>query len=204
MILQELSRKMSKMVLILCCFTVMCACLFFNAKNTFALGLSVEFVTKDKDNQWDVEKDEPIYAKEPTQEKIKTRISDTRRIDFIYLCIQANDYTSVTIKNDLQPAFIEVLDTSENITQEGFYYYKITKNATYIIQAQDGEDSFYVDIPVTIIGEFGERDTESPVILSLEYNEGNFILEAIDFKPGLYGIFEDNDDMIVPEFMPSE
>lgn len=186
------NKVFSKVCLIFFCF------LFFVImleKETFALELSVEFATKDKDNQGYIEQDGVIYAKKATQEEIRKKISDTRKIDFIHLCINAKDYKDVTIKNSLEPKFIDVIDSKDKNISEGTYYYKVTKNAVYTVEISDDKEKVSVDVPVDIIGMLGERDTERPVILSLEYNEGNFVIEVIDFNPGLDGIYEDEDTM---------
>lgn len=170
-------------------------CLLLQVKAVCALDVSVDFATKDKDNQESIQQNDVLYAKEDTEDKIRKKISDTKIIEFLHLCIQASDYKTITLRNSLTPQFIEVIDTNDVVKEEGVYYYKVCDNAVYTIEVTDGENTRTLDVPVTMIGSLGERDTEKPIIISLDYADGNFILETIDFKPGLYGIFEDNDSM---------
>ena len=193
--MSKFCKKNIKVLLFCCCFIVVCSMVITRSRVVLAMEASVNFVTSDKDNEIDVRKGRQIYAKKNTQDEIKRKISNTRIIDFIYLAIEAKDYKSITIKNDINPKFEDIIDLNDEITSEGVFYYKVTTNAIYTVEVSDGEKTYDIDVPIKIIGEFGERDTESPIILSLSYNEGNFILEAMDFNPGLYGIFYDNEDM---------
>ena len=181
-----------KLYALVCCVGM---CLFLQYRVVFALDLSVNFATKDKDNQESIQQQDVLYAKEETEKKIRKKISDTKLIEVLHLCIEAKDYKTITIKSSLTPQFTEVIDTQKELTKEGLFYFKIFQNAVYTIVANDGQETKTIEVPVTIIGMLGERDTEKPIILSLDYKEGNFVLDTIDFKPGLYGIFEDNDSM---------
>ena len=194
MVLKFYKNKFN-VVLVLCCFAIMCGTILSDNKVAFALDASIDFVTRDKDNENDVEKEATIYAKKATQEEIRRKISDTRIINFIYLSIEAKDYKNIKVKNNINPMLEDVITTNDEIVEKGTFYYKVNSNGVYTVEISDGENTCEIEVPITIIGEFGQRDTEPPIILSLKYEEGNFILEALDFEPGLYGIFYDNDDM---------